>query len=294
VPFDPHTGESPAPGQRYSLRALVKASNPGIRRKEIALRPIQPTQALAADLYARCYKPIVTTITEALPAIVAAYDAGLPVRDGLIHDSTDAAQQQTQSLGDHLQRLVLTLLPGLRDWSTRTEAWHRGQWRGAALTATGVDLDTVLIGSGQPQSIAEYMAWNAALMKDVAAQATQKISSAVFAAYQARQPASDLAASLRDIAGFSRRRSLGIASDQLSKLSSALDRERMAEAGIEAYRWRHSGKLHPRKWHLARNNHEFDLRTGEEIGGSDVVEPGDEPGQAPFCGCRRQAILHLD
>jgi hypothetical protein len=293
VPFDPSSAANPAPAQRYNLAQIVQRSKP-TRRKEIVLRPILPTLALASDLYAACYRPLVSAITASIPSIVAAYERGLPIRDGLVTDSTDQAQQETASLGDQLQRIVMTLVPALRSWTARVDRWHRNQWRGAALNATGVDLDLVLMGSGTPTSVAETIAWNTALMKDVSAQAQQKISSAVFAAFQARKPAADLASDLRDIAGFSRRRSLGIASDQLSKLSAALDTERMSDAGIEEFRYHHSLKKHPRKWHQARDGRYYELKSGKEVGGDDVIEPGDMPGAPPWCGCRKQAVLRLD
>lgn len=293
MPFDPNTFASPAPGQRYSLPAIARAQNPG-RKRDAVFRPIVPTNALASDLFTRCYKPLITAMQTAIPAIVAAYERGLPVRDALITDSTDQAQQQTETMGQQLQRLVLALLPGLSDWSIRVDRWHQGQFKGAALAATGVNLDTVLIGSGTPQSVGEYVAWNTALMKDVGQQAQQKMSAAIFSAFQARQPATDLARDLRDIVGLSRARSLRIASDQLGKLSSALDTERMDEAGITEFKWRHSGKVHYRPWHRARDGKNYDLKTGEEVGGGDTIAADDMPGLPPFCGCRKQAVVRFN
>jgi uncharacterized protein with gpF-like domain len=59
--------------------------------------------------------------------------------------------------------------------------------------------------------------------------------------------------------------------------------ERQAEAGIEKYKWRHSGKLHPRAEHRARDGNVYKL--GEPA--------GDTPGMAPYCGCRAQAYLAI-
>lgn len=92
----------------------------------------------------------------------------------------------------------------------------------------------------------------------------------------------------------SRRRSINIASDQLSKLTSALDGERMAQAGIEQFLYRHSGKAHPRSWHRARNGKTFELASGMQVGGGETIQPDDMPGVPPFCGCRKQAVVTFD
>lgn len=285
MPFDPNSAASLAPGQRYDLAGIVRRTkNP--RRKSIELKPTQPTQALASDLYTAAYKPIVDLVTASVPAILAAYASALPVRDAAsFRDAATAGvQQQVDGLGDQLQRLVLSLAPSLRSWALRVERWQRGKFRGSILSATGVDVDTLLMGTGTPQSVGEYVNWNTALMKDVGEQARQRISNAVFAAFQARQPASDLASDIRDIVGMSRRRSLNIASDQLTKLSSALDRERATEAGIAKYAWRWSHKRHGRKQHIARDGKVFRY--------DDPPDDG-PPGTLPFCGCRAQALLEF-
>lgn len=282
-----------ATGQRYSLAQLVRSTrNP--RRSQIVIRDIVPTQAMASSLYQRAYKPLIEAMTAALPAIVAAYDRGLPVNDALITDSTSEAQNQTESLGETLRRLVLAITPALNDWGVTLEKYHRRKWRGAVLSATGIDIDTILAASGTPQSVEQYISWNVALMQDIGAQAQQRLTQAIFAGYQARKPARDLAKDLQAIVGMSRRRALLIASDQTSKLAGALDRERMSEAGISKFRWAHSKKLHPREWHLARDGRLFDLKTGKEIGGEDQIEPGDWPSQAPYCGCRSRAVVTFD
>ena len=269
----------------YDLAAIVRQrTNP--RRSSIPVRPIVPTQALASDLYARAYRPIIERVTATTPAILAAYERALTIRDGIRDAATDDTQSLLAALGAELQRLVLTLEPALRAWALGVEKWQRGKFRGAVLSATGVDLDTILLGSGTPQSVGEYINWNVALMKDVAAQAQARISSSVFAAFQARQPARTLAKQISEDVGFSRQRSLRIASDQLSKLAAALDQERQTEAGGKRFKWRHSRKKHPRVVHLERD--------GKTFAWDDPAIAGDLPGHAPFCGCRAQFVIEFD
>jgi hypothetical protein len=268
---------------RYDLAALTRrARNP--RVSQIVLRDIAPPSMFAADLFRACYRPIIGGWTAAVPRIIAEYDRSLPVRDALITDSIADLGALLESLGEELTRLVLELVPELRDWTVRYEQHHRARWRGAVLTATGVDLETILIASGVPTSLADTIAWNVALMKDVSSQAQQRITAAVFAGFRDRRPAREVAAQIREAIAMGRRRSINIASDQLVKLSSALDRERRADAGITSFKWRWSHKRHGRKEHMARDGKIY----------SEATAPEDRAGTLPFCGCREQAVLVLD
>jgi len=273
---------------RFSLAETVRrTSNP--RRRQIVLRSIEPPKALAADL-AVIYLQVVKAWETAAPRIVAEYERSLTP---LHTDSADDLRSLFENLGREIDRLVLTLTPRLRGWALRTERWHRGKWRGVVLSATGIALDTILIATGVPVAVEETLAWNVQLIRDVDAQAEQRISNAVFSGLQQRKPAVDVAAEIREAMAMSRRRSIGIASDQLSKLTSALDTERMAQAGIEKFRYRHSGKAHPREWHKKRDGHLFELATGKSMDGEGDIAPDDMPGVPPFCACRKQAVVEF-
>lgn len=277
---------------KFSLASLVRmASNP--RRSAIPIRDIAPPAMLAANLYARCYRPIINRWTAAVPQLIVEYERSMPINDGF-RDSISDLGLLLDSLGEELRRLIIELVPELQDWTVRTSKWWDGKWRGNVLTATGVDLSTILMAGGTPTSVQTTIAWNVALMKDVSAVSQQKISSAVFAAFQARLPARDLARQIREVIGASRQRSLRIAGDQLSKLSVALETERMSDAGISQFKYRHGLKKHPRPWHAARNGKVYDLATLKEIGGDDVIKADDAPGLPPGCSCRKQALLTLD
>lgn len=276
---------------RFNLAAMIRrASNP--RRSQIILRPIIPTSAQAASLYAAAYRPVIAAWQGAVERIAATYERSIPVRDA-IHDSIFDLDAIFAALEGELSRIVLSITPVLKEWAVAAEKVHRGKWRGAVLTASGIDLDTILLASGEPQTVAETIAWNVALVKDVSAQAQARMSSAVFAAYRARVPARELAKELQGIVGMSRRRALGIAADQSSKISGSLDKERMAQAGIDKFKYRSSHKLHARPWHAKRDQHIYELVSGKEVDGSDVIEPGDGPSEPPWCGCRRQAVITI-
>lgn len=275
-----------------NLPALLKAR--GIRRKAITLRPIIPTTAQATDL-AAIYAPAWRTWSEAINAIMAGYDpAPLPTGDTLTVDSPSSIQTAIdQAAALFLTRLVTEIGPGLRRWAVRVERWHRDRFAAGVKAGTGIDLDMILTAQPVEETLSVWLARNTALVRNVSDQAQSRISDAVFRGYQNRTPAREVAKEIREAVGMGRDRSVRIAADQLSKLSAALDTERQAEAGIEFFKWRHSGKAHPRSWHKARDGKVYELRSGKERGGSAVIPADDRPGMQPFCGCRAQAYIAL-
>jgi SPP1 gp7 family putative phage head morphogenesis protein len=108
----------------------------------------------------------------------------------------------------------------------------------------------------------------------------------VFAGFQRRAPAAEIAKEINAAVALGRARARRIASDQTVKLGSRLNRARREQAGIGQYKWRHSGKAHPRSWHLARN--------GIIYKNDDPRIPADDrAGVPPFCGCTEQAVLEF-
>ena len=265
---------------RYSLATLIRRTrNP--RRRRIVIRDIAPPATLAGDLFRAVYLPVVKAWEEGLPRILTEYDRALAE---ITTDSAASVEAAITGMDRELSRLLLILTPRLREWAVRVEAWHRGKWRGAVLSATGVDLLTLIGPSDAQQTVEATIAWNTSLVKDVSDQARQRIGNAVFSGLRERKPAREVAKEVREAVVMSRRRSIGIASDQLSKLASSLASERRREAGIDTWKWRHSGKLHPRPEHQARDGKEY----------TDETAPADKPGQLPYCGCREQAVVRLD
>ncbi len=265
---------------RYDLPALVRrAKNP--RRKSITLRDIIPPAMFASNLYARCYRPIVTLWTNATPRIMAEYERTL---SAMTTDAPADVQAAIDGTANDFLRLLIELIPELRDWLVRTEAWQRDRWRAAVLSATGVDLSTILGPEDMRETLETVLARNTALIRDVSAQAQARISNAVFQGLTQRTSAAEVAKQIREATGMARRRSLGIASDQLSKLTNTLADERRREAGVNEWEWVHSRKLHPRESHIARNGKIY----------SDANPPPTMPGQEPFCGCRSRAHITFD
>jgi SPP1 gp7 family putative phage head morphogenesis protein len=266
---------------RYDLAAMTRRAKPGMRKRSIVLRDIDPPGTLATNLYRGSYFPVVQAWSAAAERIIAAYAATV---SEMTTDAPADVRAEIDGAAEQINRLVLLLTPEVRDWALRTEQWFRGKWRGAVLSATGVDLET-MIGAGDVRaSLETSIEWNVALVKDVSDVTRQKISNAVFDGLRNRTPAREVAKTIRDSVGMSRSRATRIASDQLNKLTSALADERRREAGIDTWIWRHSRKAHPRLNHQARDGKEY----------TDETAPQDLPGRLPYCGCRSQAVISFD
>jgi hypothetical protein len=273
----------------FDLPQLARRNS---RRRNVTLRPIVPTSAQATDI-ARIIAPAWRIWAENVERIMAEYDPK-PLGDGLTLDSPDAIQRILDAIGgEFLTRLVAEITPGLRRLSVRTETWHRAKWAAAVKAGTGVSLDTVLTAQPVQETLEAWIQRNVALAKNISDQAQARIADAVFRGYEARLPAREVAKAIREAAGLGRKRALRIAADQSSKLSAALDTERQAEAGIAWFRWRHSGKLHPRAWHKARDGRVYALKSGKARDGDETIPRDDRPGMQPWCGCRAQAYIPL-
>jgi SPP1 gp7 family putative phage head morphogenesis protein len=262
----------------FNLPAIARQR--GVRR-DITLRPIFTTKAQASDL-AALYIPVVRVWQDAIPRILAGYDPA-PLGDALTTDSVTGMRQAIDAADNEVSRLVITITGQIRDWAARIERYHRGKWIGAVLTATSVDLGTVLTALPVQETLEAFLERNVALVKDVSAQTRGRISETVFREYQRRTPIRKVAKQLDETTGLGRKRARRIAQDQTVKLAAALDHERQVEAGVEQFKWRHSGKRHPREDHVARNGKVYDWSK----------PPADTPGELPYCGCVAQAYLPM-
>lgn len=278
---------------RFNLIAMVRRARPVLARlgRRLKLREITPTGVLTGDLE-RVYGVIIRSwwsgVTgQLLTAYRTALEQSAP-RPGLIMDEETGAPGLLQQVLDELRlvndRLVIALTTDLNEWAIKLERWHRAKWS-ASMTPSGVNLQTMLTAEDVGDTVAAALRQNVSLVRNVSDQTRRRIEQIVFDGFTRRAPAQEIARSLVDAVGLERKRALRIASDQTLKLSSQLDTERMKQAGITKFMWRHSGKLHFRPHHKARDGQVFAL-DGE-------IDPDDMPGIPIFCGCKKQAVLDL-
>ena len=239
------------------------------------LPTISPTLAQKADL-AKINRIVVDYWAAQIPALMAAYNP-TPLQ-------IDNAQEAGQVL-DEAERvsqiLVLGINPRLRNYAVRIVEWHKAKFAQFALTATDVAIDTTLAGALSGDTVETFLARNLALIKDISATTQGKMSDVIFRGLQGRTPARKVAKELQSVVEISKKRAVRIASDQLQKLTSQLDTERMLDVGIKKWKWRHSGKLHPRPEHVARDNKIYLFSK----------PPDDMPGELPYCGCAKSAVI---
>jgi hypothetical protein len=277
---------------RYDLS--IMAWRQGVKRDEIAFSPILMTTAYANDLAAISRKAIAPWLNSKT-AITEIYARELARR--LQQDSIDDLTSLLAALGAQIERLILDLTPDMKNWAIQVEGWHRGKWSRSVLAGTDVDISTMIGPTDAIETIDAFMARQTALIRRVSDDTRAKIADLVYRGLQQRIAANVVGREIAKITGLSRKRSNRIAADQSVKLASALDAQRQREAGLTVWKWRHSGKLHYRPDHKARDGNLYaDAKAdqGTTRSGEIISEPPDDddlPGIPPYCGCVRQGIL---
>ncbi|MDF0543343.1 hypothetical protein PX699_13375 [Sphingobium sp. H39-3-25] len=278
---------------RFDLAAIASRQR-NIRRRAIVIRDIAPPATMATNLFHRVYLPIITAWERAAPAIIAEYERTL---SSMVTDAPADVQAAIDGPADAISRLLLLLTPEIRDWVLSVSSYIDRSWSGAILSAAGVDISILIGPEDARQTVDAYLEWNTSLIRDVSAQARQRISNFVFTGLNQRKPAREVAKDIREAVSMGRDRSIRIASHQLSSLSSELARERRRQAGLDVFAWHHSQKRYPRQEHVKRNGvlytENADL-VGKKLDGRVVklAPPADDrAGVRPACGCRERGIL---
>lgn len=278
---------------KFDLAALTRRiSNP--RRSVVPIRPINPPAIRATDLYRSVYFPVIAIWRNRIPALVDEYERTLAA---MTTDSPAALRVELQQAEDDADAMVITVEPRLERWAAIFANWHAARWRRNVLSATRVDLLTMIGPEDTRETVQAVIQRNVGLVKSVSDQARERMADSVFRGLNNRTPSRQVAKELRTAVEMGTRRARNIASDQLTKISSALDEERRRQAGIDSWEWIHSEKANPRPEHAARNGFLYSddpADVGTEYQGKKVRRPPDDrPGQLPFCGCTSRAVLLL-
>lgn len=259
---------------KFNLASLVKRPT----KRPIDIAPIRTTTAQRDDLL-RIYLGILKPWNDAAATVMARYERAL--EQALRTDSAESASSAVDALAAAVNRLTLELTPALRAWAFRIESFHRGKWVRSVLSAASVDLATILTVRQVEETVSSFLARNVSLVRDVNEQARGRIADAVLRGFQRRSPAREVAKEIAEATGMARARALRIASHQTINLAASLDAERHREAGIDHWKWRHSGKVNGRQEHIDRDGEVY----------TDADAPDDLPGELPGCGCLRQAVI---
>lgn len=275
----------------FNLPAMAKRQ--GLRRS-VTIRDIRPPAMFATDLYQVAYADIVTIWTEEAKLIAAEYARSL---SELTTDSPIDLENTIANAERRASSVYFLLRPGLERFALRVERWQRQKWVSAILSASKVDISTMIGPADVRATLETTIARNVGLVRNVSDEARQKMSQAVFDGLRNRTPADEVGRRLREVADMTRRRARNIAADQSSKLAGALADERRRDAGISEWMWLHSGKLHPRAEHKARDGKVYSddpATVGQRVEGKVIgVPPEDRPGQLPFCGCRSRGVINI-
>lgn len=197
----------------------------------------------------------------------------------------DSPKTVLETVDEKRLRAIVTFSREWNSWADRSQRYYYRQIVAKLRYATGAELDMMLSTGLQQATLEALLEWNVGLISDIAETAKNRVASIVYSGLTNKTPVREVAKEIREAMGISSARARRIASDQLLKLNSALDAQRLAELGMDGYEWMHSKKAHPRKEHVERDGKYF--KFGSQ------VDRTDPPGQAPFCGCKRKMVLEM-
>lgn len=262
----------------YSLPEIVKRNNPN-RKAPVVLREIVPTKAQSSEL-AKIYLRVIRLWRQCGAELLLAYNPSPLTLD--TPDETEAIMANYTAVE---ASIILAASRDIEEWIERVVRWHNVRWASNVQSAAGVSVAELIQNEAIREDLLAALRRNVALVRGVSEQARERIAQAVWNGWMNRTPRSEIAREINKALALGRARSMRIAVDQTTKLSGVLDRDRMLEAGIDAFKWNHSRKTHPRLEHVARD--------GKIYKWSSNVAKTDPPGYAPFCGCKAQAWISL-
>ncbi len=271
---------------KIDLAAQARAA--GVKRDRIEMREITPTQAQESDL-ARLYVAVVRVwAVGARERVLPAYRSSLAEQrasDSLTIDRAGEVEVEIEAVEGEAVRSIFTFRGLFQAWADAMQRWHMGKVISQLRYAADVDLSTQIHAGDVQETMEDILARNVALVRNVSDQTRGRIADIVFRGLQNRTPAREVAKEINAALQLGRKRSLRIAMDQTQKLSASLDRDRQLQLGMKKFEWVHSGKIHYRPEHLARN--------GKVIPWNSEIGKKDPPGFQPFCGCKAKGVLEL-
>ena len=263
----------------YKLASVARRA--GIKRNK-TLRPIFVTQELKKSLYALSVASVRELRVQVKDRLLPAYGAAV---DSMTRDdqAEDLASVLTQ-IELVVDGVVVTAVADLPDWFRVAIRWHDQKWRSSVRGAVGVDVYPFPDQLRYDTRIKAFQNAAADLIRDVSDKVKTEIKGIVWRGLTQQTPRAEIGKQISERMNIARCRANLIAIDQANKLSGELTAIRMEEAGLDSYVWKHSGKVHYRPHHKARDGKVYKM--GEP--------KGDQPGWAPYCGCVRAPVVDVD
>lgn len=252
--------------KNYKMSDRAKAAGKGGKGAQIVLPPIvESTKAKKAYL----------TILRAMLRDIG--KAGRTARSAF---EFDLLSQIAARLALSSETLVRNIL--------RLEAQqHTTTFMATAKKTLGVDLSDVVLQEDLGEFLQNAGLRNAGLIKNLSADAVQRVQHTVTDALIKGTPVRDLQAKLTEQLRISDRRAQLIAQDQMNKLNADLNRIRHQQAGINEYQWMtsHDERVRERHKHLDGKTYQYGKPT--------PAEDGLPPGQPIRCRCIARAIVQF-
>lgn len=160
----------------------------------------------------------------------------------------------------------------------------------AILKKIGFSVDFKMT-KAQRDIVAAVVNENVALIKSIPDQYIKGVEGAVMRAVQVGGDVGGLAKELENTFGVTKRRAQFIARDQNAKATSAMNRARQIELGVQFAEWQHSGGgRHPRPSHVSagKTRVRYDVQKGWF---DPDVKQWIFPGQLPNCKCVSRSII---
>ncbi len=257
------------------------------KRPTITLPPIQDSKGAQTE-YLRALRAMLRSLaatvrSDVLPAAEAeiARQRSAMTQDALGEFVFEGLKQLAVRLGVIAEGMVGRIL---RLESER----HTKKWLASVRSTIGIDLAAVV----SQEDLAEYLttaaARNASLIKSLGDDAIKRVEQATYQAILQGQTAAQLRKRMTEEFGVLDSRAKLIARDQVSKLTSDLNRRRHEQAGVTSYVWMSSRDERVRERHRALDGKEY--KYGEPTG----AEQGLPPGQPIQCRCVARGIVVID
>jgi len=251
------------------------------------LRPVRANIGVEAAFRRRLVKMIEAMAASVQYWVEAAYKAHMPrlAMDAIpaneLRDAMAKLSRQWTNNFDELSDWLADYFA--KDVADRSDAALQSALRNAGFTVKFV------ITPAMRDVMAATVHQSTQLIKSIPAQYLGQVEGMVMRSVQTGRDLGQLSKDLQEQLGVTKKRAAFIARDQNEKATSALQRTRQIEMGVERAIWSHShAGRHPRKTHVAMNNKPYDPKIGMW---DSAINAFTFPGQEINCRCSSRSII---